>query len=134
MKRLFNTRPLDTDLGLLLLRLILGGFFFWHGYDALAHYDQYLAMSKSMIGLGAKFEFDLVVYSYLVCGAFIVLGFLTRLSVIPIFIAMGVAVFVAHKGQPVSQKELPTVYWLLCVVVFIFGSGRFSVDRLIFKK
>jgi putative oxidoreductase len=117
-----------------LLRLILGGLFAWHGYSALQHYDEYLAMSKSHIGLGVKLEFDLVVFSYLICGILLVLGFLTRLSVIPIFIAMSVAYFIAHKSDAFQMKQLPFVLWGLCIVVFIFGSGRFSLDALVQKK
>ena len=135
MKRLFSTRPLNTDLGILFLRLILGGLFIWHGVDALfLNYKLYLSMSKSTIGLGANFEYHLVVISYFVCGISIVLGFLTRLSVIPILIAMSVAFLIAHDGQKFYEKELPFAFMLLCIAVFIFGSGRFSVDRLIFKK
>ena len=134
MKKLFSTYPLHTDTGILLLRLILGGIFTWHGVNAIAHYNEYLAMSKSTIGLGAKLEFDLVVFSYLVCGILIVLGFLTRLSVIPIFIAMSVAFFIAHKNDAFLMKQLPFVYWLLCIAVFIMGSGRYSVDHLLIKR
>jgi putative oxidoreductase len=134
MNSLFKTQPLNTDLGALFLRLLLGGLFTWHGYTAIMHYDEYLAMSKSTIGLGAKLEFDLVVFSYLICGILLVLGFLTRLSVIPIFIAMGVAYFVAHKNDAFQMKQLPFVLWLLCIAVFIFGSGRYSLDALFQKR
>jgi putative oxidoreductase len=134
MKSLLKTQPLHTDLGILLLRLILGGLFTWHGYNAIMHYDEYLAMSKSTIGLGAKLEFDLVVFSYLICGILLLLGFLTRLSVIPIFIAMSVAFFVAHKNDAFQLKQLPFVLWLLCFAVIIFGSGRYSLDALLQKK
>ena len=134
MKWLLSSRSLNIDLGILLLRLIIGGLFTWHGADALMHYKLYLSMSKSTIGLGAGLEFHLVVLSQLVCGIFIVFGFLARLSIIPIFISMAVAFFIAHKGQAFMFKELPFAYMLLCIPVFIFGSGRFSVDVLIFKK
>jgi putative oxidoreductase len=63
-----------------------------------------------------------------------VLGLFTRLAVIPIFIAMTVAFFVAHKNDAFFQKELPFVYWLLCMVVFILGSGRYSADSLFQKR
>ena len=134
MKKILSIQPFNTDLGILLLRLILGGLFTWHGYDALNHYKLYLSMSTSTIGLGAKFEFNLVVFAQFFCGIFIALGFLTRLSVIPIFITMAVAFFVAHKGQPFMAKELPFAYLLLCIAVFVMGSGRYSLDRLFFKK
>lgn len=134
MKQLLSSRPFSADFGILLLRLILGGLFIWHGYDAFDHYSLYMSMSKSVIGLGAKLEFNLVVFSQFFCGIFVALGFLTRLSVLPIFITMTVAFFVAHKADPFMQKELPFTYWLLCLPVFVFGGGRFSLDKLIFRK
>ncbi|MEO6612886.1 MAG: DoxX family protein [Chitinophagaceae bacterium] len=134
MKKILSTQPFNTDLGIFLLRLILGGLFTWHGIDALNHYNLYLSMSKSTIGLGANLEFNLVVFSQFICGILVAVGFLTRLAVIPIFITMTVAFFIAHKGQPFMAKELPFAYWLLCIPVFVFGSGRYSVDRLLSRK
>lgn len=134
MKKILSIQPFSTDLGILLLRLLLGGLFAWHGYDALNHYKLYLSMSKSTIGLGANLEFNLVVFSHFLCGILVAVGFLTRLAVIPLFITMTIAFFIAHKGQPFMLKELPFVYWLLCLPVFVLGSGRFSVDRWLFKK
>jgi putative oxidoreductase len=134
MKRILNIQPLNTDLGILLLRLVFGGLFTWHGYDALNHYKLYLSMSQSTIGLGAAFEFNLVVFSQFICGLMIVAGLLTRLAVIPIFISMAVAFFVAHKGQAFMMKELPFAYLLLSLPVFVLGSGRYSLHRLLARK
>lgn len=134
MNRLVSSSPLHTDLGILLLRLVFGGLFTWHGYDALQHYDLYLSMSKSTIGLDAKLEFNLVVFSQFIGGILIVLGLLTRFAVIPIFVTMSVAFFVAHKNDPFFQKELPFAYWLFCLVIFVLGSGRFSTDHLLQKR
>jgi putative oxidoreductase len=69
-----------------------------------------------------------------VCGFLVLIGFLTRLSVIPIFITMVVAFFVAHAKDPFDAKTLPLVFMLLSIVIFILGSGRFSVDRFLFKR
>jgi putative oxidoreductase len=139
MKRLLSSQPLAMDAGILFVRLILGGLFIWHGLDAITHYQQYLAYSlqinpKGTIGLGAEFEFPLVVYSQFICGILLVLGLFTRLSVIPIFIMMTIAVFIAHKADDFTMKEKAVCYMLLCIPVFIFGGGRYSADRLIFKK
>jgi len=134
MKWLISSKPLNSDRDALIVRLILGGLFTWHGYDALAHYDLYLSMSRSVIGLGAHLEFNLVVFSQFICGILIVLGLFTRLAVIPIFITMTVAFFVAHKNDAFFQKELPFVYWLLCIAVFMMGSGRYSIDHHLQKR
>ena len=134
MKRLFSYTALNMDIAALLLRLIFGGLFVRYGYMKLASYNEYLPMSQDLIGIGAKFSFDLVIFAELFCGFFVLIGFLTRLTVIPIFITMIVAFFVAHKMDAFDYKALPFVYMLLCMVVFVLGSGRFSVDALLFRK
>jgi putative oxidoreductase len=131
---LLSYRSLNTDLASLLLRLIFGGLFIWHGYTKIENYDQWITMSKSLIGLGAVVEYNLVAYAELICGIFITLGLLTRLAVIPLTISMSVAYFIAHKKDLFMMKELPFLFLLLTLVIFILGSGKFSLDRLIFRN
>ncbi len=131
---LLRTTSLNTDMAALLLRLIVGGLFIYHGYGKLEKYDEYLAMSKSIIGLGASIEFNLVIFAEFFCGIFVALGFLTRLTIIPIFITMVVAYFIVHSKDAFQVKELAFVYMVLSPVVFILGSGKYSVDSLLFQK
>ena len=126
-------QPFNTDLAALLLRLIFGGLFTYHGYTKLIAYDQILPMFTDLVGIGVKTSFNLVIFAELFCGLFVVFGLLTRLSVIPIFITMFVAYFVAHAKDVFQVKELALVYLLLSIVVFVLGSGKYSVDRLLFK-
>ena len=132
--KILQQQPLNTDVATLLLRLIFGGLFFYHGYDSLTHYQLYLSMAKPIIGLSAKLAFDLVVYTQLICGLLVAVGFLTRLAVLPLAFAMGVAVFVAHAGQPFHMKEPALLYMLLTTVIFVLGSGKYSTDFLLFGK
>ena len=133
MKRIFNYTSLNTDVAALLLRIIFGGLFIRIGYMKLASYDDYLPMFQDIIGIGAKLSFDLVIFAELVCGFFVLIGFFTRLTVIPILITMIVAFFVAHKMDPFDAKALPFLFMLLCLVIFVLGSGKFSVDALLFR-
>ena len=127
-------QSLNTDLAVLLLRVIFGGLFVYHGYTKLMAYDQFAPMFPDFIGIGSRISFNLVIFAELVCGFFVVIGLLTRLSVIPIFITMLVAYFMAHGADPFQKKELPFLFLLLCLVIFFLGSGRFSLDRLIFRN
>ena len=49
-----------------------------------------------------------------------------------LFIAMIVAYFVAHAKDPFELKQLAFIYLMLPVVVFLQGSGKYSVDALLF--
>ncbi|MFD2163510.1 DoxX family protein [Paradesertivirga mongoliensis] len=130
--RILSYHPLNTDTAILLLRLVFGGLMAHHGYSKLIAYDQILPMFGDIIGIGSKLSFNLVIFAEFFCALFIVFGFLTRLSVIPIFITMVVAFFIAHGKDPFQTKELAFVFMTLSIVVSVAGSGRYSVDRFLF--
>lgn len=121
---------LHTDLAALLLRLIFGGLFIYHGYNKIIEYDKIAAMFGDPIGIGSRLSFNLLIFAEFFCGILVTVGLLTRLAVIPIFIAMIVAYFVAHAKDPFNVKQLAFVFMTLSLVVFVLGSGRFSLDRL----
>jgi putative oxidoreductase len=131
--KILSSRSFNPDLATLLLRLIFGGLFVRYGYMKFANYDQILPMFGDIIGIGAKLSFNLVIFAELICGFLVLIGLLTRLSVIPIFITMIVAFFVAHAKDPFDVKQVAFIFLLLSIVIFISGSGKYSVDRLIFK-
>ena len=134
MKSILSYRSLNTDLANLFIRIIFGGLFAWYGWQKLANYDTILPMFGDIIGIGAKLSFNLVIFAELICGLFVLVGFFTRLSTIPIFITMLVAYFVAHAKDPFQVKQTAFIFLVLCIPVFIAGGGRFSADRLLFKK
>jgi len=132
--KILSQRPLNTDVAALLLRLIFGGLFVYHGYQKVIHYNEYLNYFTDIIGIGKKLSYNLLIFAELVCGFFVTIGFLTRITVIPIFIAMSVAVLIAHAKDTFQIKELPFLFLLLSIVVFVLGSGKYSVDNLLFKN
>ncbi|WP_417357987.1 DoxX family protein [Flavobacterium sp.] len=134
MKNLIKVQALNTDLATLLLRLIFGGMFVYYGYMKAANYEAFASMFQDIIGIGAKLSFNLVIFAELVCGFFILIGLLTRFSVIPVFITMIIAFFVAHANDGFDVKAIAFVYMLLCIVIFILGSGRYSADAVLFGK
>jgi putative oxidoreductase len=132
--KIFSQEPLNTDVAALFLRLTFGGLFFYHGYQKVIHYDEYLTYFTDIIGIGIKLSYNLLIFAELVCGFFVTIGFLTRITVIPIFIAMSVAVFIAHAKDKFQIKELAFLFLLLSIVVFVLGSGKYSLDNLLFKN
>jgi putative oxidoreductase len=134
MKKLFQTETFHADLSALLLRLTFGGVFVYYGFMKLSNYESMLGMFGDPIGLGSELSLILVIFAEFFCAIFVVVGLLTRLSVIPIFITMVVAFFIAHAKDPFHVKSLAFVFLCLSVVIFIQGSGRYSVDALFVKK
>lgn len=132
--RIINYTVLNADVAALLLRLIFGGMFIYFGYQKIENYDTYLGFFGDPIGLGNKLSYNLTIFGEFICGIFIVLGFLTRLFVVPTFIVMCVAYFVAHANDPFEKAQPAFVYMLLCLPVFVLGSGRYSVDGILFRS
>lgn len=91
-------------------------------------------MFGDIIGIGAKLSFNLVIFAEFFCGIFIVLGLFTRLAVIPTFITMVVAYFIAHGTDAFDARIPAFTYLILSVPVFILGGGKYSIDALLFKK
>ena len=131
--RIFSPVSLNTDVATLLLRTVFGGLFVYYGYNKFAAYDTILPQFGDIIGIGSKLSFNLVIFAEAFCGLFVLLRFLTRLSVIPIFITMVVAYFIAHAKDPFDGKAEAFIFLVLSLVVFILGSGRYSIDRLLFR-
>ncbi len=134
MKKLLQLPPLSTDMGVLLLRLFFGGMFTYYGWGKIAAYNEILPQFGDIIGIGPKLSFNLVIFGEFVCGILIALGLVTRLAVIPSFITMVVAYFIAHGNDAFADKIPAFTYLILSVIIFINGSGRYSADALLFKK
>ncbi len=133
-KKILSASSLNTDLAALLLRLIFGGMFIRYGYMKIDSYDQILPMFSDIIGIGSRLSLMLVIFAEFFCGLLVAIGFLTRLSVIPIFITMIVAFFIAHAKDAFDVKALAFLFMLLSVVVFVLGSGKYSADRWWLRK
>jgi putative oxidoreductase len=91
-------------------------------------------MFKDYIGLGVKMSYNLVIFSEFFCGILVAIGLFTRLALIPILITMIVVIFIALKDKGFNDKQLPFLYLILTLVIFVLGSGKYSADALLFKK
>ena len=124
--------------GLLLLRLVMGAAFVFHGLTKIQNPLGWMGPQASMPGtlqaLAALSEFG--------GGIALILGFLTRLASLGIGGVMVVALAAVHlpMGHPFVSKtggpsfELAAVY-LACTILFLLlGPGWFSLDALLFDR
>jgi putative oxidoreductase len=123
--------------GLLLLRLVVGAAFLFHGWpkihNPLGWMGPDATMPAILQALAAASEFG--------GGMALILGLFTRIACLGIGSVMIVALATVHlpMGHPFVGKpggpsyELPAVY-LACVILFlILGTERFSLDALLFS-
>jgi putative oxidoreductase len=136
MKRLFSTRVSDNafNLGMLLLRTGFGSaMMINHGLDKLMHFSEKAGKFADPFHIGSTTSLALVVFAEFFCAAFIALGLFTRLAAVPLVIAMGIALFITHKGHFFSDGEMAGIYLAAFLAILIMGPGKFSVDKFIGK-
>lgn len=120
---------------LLLVRLVVGAFMLTHG---IQKFHMLMAGGPiefaDPIGIGQAPSLVLAVFAELVCSALLIIGFATRLVTVPLIITMFIAVFVVHPADGFQAQELGGLYLLIYVLLFITGSGKYSVDGIINKR
>ncbi|MDX2128718.1 MAG: DoxX family protein [Chloroherpetonaceae bacterium] len=137
LKSLFFS-PNDTrfhEESQLILRLLVGLFMAYHGYGKFTSDLSGFAGYLGKIGFPLPELFArLATYAELFGGIFIALGFLFRAATVFLAITMFVAAFIAHGHELLSKGELALVYFVVSVVLFLQGAGKYSLDALIFKQ
>jgi len=145
-------QELMRSIGLLILRLGIGGYMLTHGWGKLQMMlAGDFAMFGDPIGLGSGLSLVLVVIGEFLCPLLVMIGLGTRFAVVPTIITMGVAAFVAHGSDPWTMERAamlfmakqseswaskqPALMFLITFLALMFtGAGRFSVDELIRQR
>lgn len=98
-----NTTKKLSFIAPLLFRLFLAPIFITFGLNKAMHFERTLAWFGSVeSGLGLPFPavfLGLVIGAEVIGGALLLLGFLTRLTTVPLMITMLVALFAVHLGN-----------------------------------
>ena len=101
-----------------------------HGLDKLVNFNQLSLDYPSVMGLGSYMTLMLSVFCEFACSLFLMVGLLTRIVTIPMIVAMAVAFFDIHDAM-MPDGELSLIYFIVFLLLFILGPGRYSVDCLI---
>lgn len=64
----------------------------------------------------------------------VILGFFTRLAVLPILALTLTGYFVLHFHDAPLVKDAPFMYSLSYLLILFLGAGRYSLDHYLFKK
>ncbi len=120
---------MNTDFGLLILRLTSGGFMLTHGLPKLMGYSQYVTQFPDPIGFGVPVALSLTIFAEVICAGMLAIGLFSRLALIPLIITMAVAGFVIHGADPFQKKEMAFLFLSIYVALFLMGSGKYSVQE-----
>lgn len=139
VKRLYfrTTGYSYTNLGRLFLRLFAGVMLLQFGLRQLMHFDEACSLMPSVAGMGAESTSVVMIAIELVCAVFIMFGFLTRLMLVPPFLAMVAAeYYLLHDySQEASYMldwaqpgYLPIMFLGIFFFLMLVGPGKISVD------
>ena len=141
MKKLLNfflfgksTGEGAASLGLLILRVAAGVLMMTHGWSKIQNFEGMVQSGFDPVGLGATLSVVMLIGAEFIAALFIVLGLLTRLSAVPLIVAMSVAAFVAHASDPLQVKELSLIYLTIFASLMITGAGKYSLDSILFRN
>lgn len=122
-------------LGLLILRVAAGGIMlFSHGWGKMMKFGELSTSFPDPIGVGSAISLSLTVFSEVFCAVALIIGLGTRFVSVPLLITMLVAAFVIHAEDPFAKKEMALLFATMYATLILTGGGKFSIDRLIFKK
>jgi putative oxidoreductase len=136
LKRFFSYSPIWQESGLAFIRILVGSFMIYHGYEIfdkelMLGYEKMIAESKfsspqllAYLGKGTEF----------VGGIFFALGLFTRLAIIPLAATMLIIAFGMGQGKIFYEDQHPFNFVLLFLVTFFAGPGRYSLDYYFFGK
>ena len=124
------------DLASLLLRVTFGvTMLYLHGYGKFMKFfaDGPLKFGDP-IGLGPEISLILTSFAEFFCSGLLIIGLFTRWATIPLIIAMVVAAFVVHGGDPLKKMELALLYLAVYTVILLIGPGKYSLDSILKKR
>lgn len=127
--------PAKINMLLLIVRLAAATFMLTHGMGKLL---KLLAPGPvefaDPLNIGTTMSLFLTVFAEVFCSTLLLLGLATRLATIPLIITMLVAVLIVHLEDGFGKQELPLLYFIIYLVIFIAGPGKYSMDNWLHKK
>lgn len=137
IKKIFNPGdyPRNIDFALLILRFALAFLMLTHGLGKFQKlFGDGPIQFADPLGIGATASLVLTVFSEVFCSVFLIFGFATRLSAIPLLITMLVAAFIVHANDGFGRQELPLFYAISYIILIITGPGKLSLDKWIYDR
>jgi len=126
-----------TSMALLMMRLWFGlTMLFNHGFDKLAHFNDYVGTFPDPLRFGQEASLVLVILAEVLGSLLLMVGFMTRIAASVLVIDMFVAFLMVHKTALTGAQsgELAFLYLAGYVVLLIAGGGLFSLDTMAFAK
>lgn len=126
-----------ANLGRLFLRLFIGIMLMQFGFRQINNFEFLKDIFPGVIGMTSHASLIVMICIEIVCSAFIMFGFLTRLMIIPPFVAMILAEYhILHfyvNEAPYlldwqQQGYVPILFMGIYFFLLLVGPGKISID------
>jgi hypothetical protein len=126
-----------TNLGRLFLRLFVGIMLMQFGIRQIDCYDEMAGCFPAVLGMSSQASLITMTAIEIVCSFFIMCGFLTRLMIIPPFVALCIAEYyvlhdyvqqAAYTLSWQQQGYLPVMFLGIYFFLMLVGPGKISAD------
>jgi putative oxidoreductase len=116
----------------LLVRLVFGIILLvHHGIPKLMAFGNLQYKFPDPFHIGSRWSLCMAIFAEVFCSVLVILGFLTRIALVPLVILLGVAlVMIHHLHAPLADTELAWVYFAAFFALLLVGPGRISVDGM----
>lgn len=128
-----NQSATSIDVALLVLRVTIGILMLRHGIPKIKKLIspepiQFFAT----FGLSEINSLRMAAFVEVFFSSCLILGLGTQITAIPLLFTMVIAAFHTLGSQPFDKKELPVLFLLIYLTLLLCGSGRFSLDYILF--
>lgn len=130
-----------TNMARLFIRLFVGVMFMQFGIRQLMQFHELAAQYPTVLGMSPEAGLTVMIVVEIVCSLLIMVGFLTRIAVIPPILTMIGAIYFALNGDvPTagvydlsagSQPYIPMMFIGIYVFILLAGPGKISLDYFI---
>jgi len=143
--KLLSGQPINTDLGLLLIRVIIGALMAFIGYEKLIHFEEmansdFWAKNVSFLGMKGAIPLALTIFAEFLCSIFLIVGLFTRVSSFFLLFCMAYIFLVIFPGSILDKGEhgyefnTAFTYFMIYLGLFFTGPGKYSLDAKFLKK
>lgn len=130
-----------SNMARLFLRLFVGVMFMQFGIRHLVHFTQMSHTFPTVLGLSSETSLIIMIAIEIICSLFIMVGFLTRLAIIPPVLTMIFAeYYILHdllgytSAYGIDSTEpgyLPIMFIGIYLFLLLAGPGKISLDYFI---
>lgn len=137
LKKITDAYPMSNalDISLLIFRVLLSvELIIAHGLKKLGIGVEQAEQIPNPLHFPKEFNDLFANAANLFFPILVILGVVTRLSVLPILAVTLTGYFVLHWNDPLLIKDTPYIYSLCYLLILVLGPGRYSLDYLINQK